>query len=58
MRTCLHCRQPISAEHGFYEITQQPARYQWAVCSLDCLTKFVRGAEDGACCDEHAGAAR
>jgi hypothetical protein len=46
MSTCLHCRQPISADHGFYEVTHQPEGSRWRVCSLPCLIAFVKGGED------------
>ena len=44
-RRCLRCKERISAQAGFFELTRQPSGDLFTLCSLDCLAAFVRGGE-------------
>jgi len=46
VRGCLHCRTLITATSGFYELYRQPSGELYTLCSLSCLTAFVKGGDD------------
>ena len=46
MRCCMHCKAPILAASGFYELIRQPAGEMYTTCSLRCLSLLIEGGSD------------